>query len=113
MPFGYNSAPAHFQTTIQAILNAPLLSRRPRYTTYVNDAHLAGCTVADVWYDTLKAIRRLTHRGLLINAWKLQLLMWRVSILGYELVRDVFQLGQKSLGKLFGSELPTNDRELL
>ena len=103
MPFGYNSAPAHFQTNMQAILDASLLSWRPHHAMYVNDVHLAGCLVADTWRDTLEAIRHLTRRGLLINAWKLQLLMRWVSILGYELVRDVFQLGQKSLGKLFGS----------
>ena len=68
--------------------------------------------MADTWRNTLEAIRRLTRRGIIINAWKLQLLMQWVSILGYELVQDVFQLGRKSLGKLFGSELPTN-REFL
>ena len=98
---------------MQAILDASLLSWRPRHATYVNNIQLASCSVADTWHDTLEAIRCLTRRGLLINAWKLQLLMGRVSILGYELVRDVFQLGWKSLGKLFGSELPKNDRELL
>ena len=98
---------------MQAILDAPPLSRCPRHATYVNDVHLAGCSVADTWRNTLEAIRCLTRHGLLINAWKLQLLMGRVSVLGYELVQDVFQLGWKSLGKLFGSELPTNDRKLL
>ena len=98
---------------MQAILNAPLLSQCPRHAMYIDDVHFAGWTVADTWHNTLEAIRRLTHRGLLINAWKLQLLMRWVSILGYELVSDIFQLGRKSLGKLFGSELPINDCELL
>ena len=75
---------------MQAILDAPPLSLRPRHATYVDDVHLAGHSVADTWRDTLEAIRRLTRRGLLINAWKLQLLVRRVSILGYELVGDAF-----------------------
>ena len=71
MPFGYNSAPAHFQATMQAILDAPPYSERPRHATYVDDVHLAGTSVEATWRDSLEAIRRLTNRGLLINAWKL------------------------------------------
>ena len=71
---------------MQAIQDAPPLSRHPCHATYINDVQLAGCSVADTWCNTLEAIRRLTRRGLLINAWKLQLLMQRVSILGYELL---------------------------
>ena len=69
--------------------------------------------MADTWTDTLEAIRRLTSRGLLLNAWKLQLLRRRVTVLGLELAADSFQLGRKSLTKLFGGELPSTDRELL
>ena len=79
---------------MQAILDAPPLSWCPRHATYVNDVHLAGCSVADTWRNTLEAIRRLTRRGIINNAWNLQLLMQWVSILGYELVQDVFQLGR-------------------
>ena len=74
MLFGYNSAPAHFQNMMSTVLNAAPAVSRLRHAIYV-DVHLGGDGVLDTWQDTLEAIRRLMQARLLINAWKLWLLI--------------------------------------
>lgn len=39
--------------------------------------------------------------------------MYSLTVLGYQLTANVFQLGRKALGKLLGTELPATDRDLL
>ena len=98
---------------MHSLLNAQPLSERPNHATYVDDVHVGGQGLADTWRDTLEAIRCLTRGGFLLNAWKLQLLMRTLTVLGYVVSRDRFSLGSKALGKLLGGRLPRSDRELL
>ena len=71
MPFSFKMAPAHFQYVMHTLLNAPLLAARPNHATYVEDMHVGGQGLADTWTDALEVIRRLTHGGFLLDAWKL------------------------------------------
>ena len=66
-----------------------------------------------MWHNMLEALRQLTGASLLVNAWRLYLLMRKVTVLGVALQHDSFQLGRKVLGKLFGSSLPSSYCKLL
>ena len=66
-----------------------------------------------MWRNTLEALRCLTRGGLLLGAWKLQLLRQGLTVLGYVVKRDWFAIGSKALGKLLGTDLPRTDRGLL
>ena len=76
MPFGFNMAPAHFQYVMHTLLDAPPLAHRPNHAIYVDNLHVGGTGLVDTWAGTLEAIRRLTHGGFLLNAWKLLLLVY-------------------------------------
>ena len=65
-----------------------------------------------MWEDTLEAMHRLVEAGFPLNAWKLQLLVATLAVLGYVLQDSKYQLGAKALRKMFGATLPTTYREL-
>ena len=71
MPFGNNTAPAHFWYVMNLLLNAAPLGHHPNHGTYVDDVHVAGRGITDTWDGILEAIRRLMRGGFLLNAWKL------------------------------------------
>ena len=56
---------------MHTLLNAPLLRDRPNHATYVDDVHVGGSGLADMWTVMLEAIHCLTRGGFLLNAWKL------------------------------------------
>ena len=43
---------------------------------------LAANDVLPLWEDTLEAMQRLVYRGFPLNAWKLQLLVRTLKVLG-------------------------------
>ena len=55
----------------------------------------------------------MLRTGFPINAWKVQLLQHHINIQGVLLCNSRFQLGNKALGKLFGSALPRSCKELM
>ena len=67
---------------------------------------LSANEVVPLWRDTLEAMHRLVRRGFPLNAWKLQLLVRTLNVLGVLLAGSRYQLGSKALKKLFGSSLP-------
>jgi hypothetical protein len=75
--------------------------RRLQHGTYLDDATVVGSDVYVTWLDTLEAIRCLVAIGLPINIWKCQFLFSEVQVLGYVLCGDKYQLGRKSIAKLF------------
>jgi hypothetical protein len=50
--------------------------------------------------------------GLPINIWKCQFLFDRVVVLGYSVEGDKYQLGKKSIARLFAKRLPRSLLEL-
>ena len=64
------------------------------------------------WQDTNHALCRLTRAGLPVNIWKCELLTWHVNVLGMLYWDNNITLGFKALSKFFGTEIPTNLKEL-
>ena len=61
----------------------------------------------------MEAMRRLVRRGFPLNAWKLQLLVRTLNVLGVLMAGSKYQIGNKAMKKLFGSSLPRNAKELM
>ena len=55
----------------------------------------------------------MLRMGFPINAWKQQFLKRYINYLGMLLCNSQFQLGNKALGKLFGTALPRSCKELM
>ena len=53
---------------MHTLFNTPLLRNHPNHATYVDDVHVGGSGLADMWTGMLEAIRRLTRGGFLLNA---------------------------------------------
>lgn len=104
MTFGFNTAPCCFQNAMHRVLQDPIPGRHvPDTSTFLDDVTVPGRRVLAVWRDTLEAMRRLIEAGFPLNAWKLQLLVATLSVLGYILQSSRYQLGLKALRNLFGS----------
>ena len=111
MTFGFNIAPAHFQAIMMTVMDAE--PNRPTNATYIDDIMVAANQAQECWRDTLETIQCMLRTGFPINAWKLQLLQRHINILGVLMCNSRFQLGNKALGKLFGSALPRSCKELM
>ena len=57
----------------------------PDTATFLDNVTIPGRGVLSVWRDTLEAMRRLIEAGFPLNAWKLQLLVATIAVLGYVL----------------------------
>ena len=86
---------------------------RPTNATYIDDITVVANQVQECWRDTLETIQCMLRTEFPINAWKLQLLQRHINILGVLLCNSRFQLGNKTLGKLFGTAQPRNCKELM
>ena len=111
MTFGFNTAPACFQAIMMTLMDAE--PNRPTNATYIDDITVAINQVPVCWRDTHEAIQCMLMTRFPINAWKLQLIQCHISILGVLLCNSRFQLGKKTLGKLFGLALPRSCKELM
>ena len=96
-----------------AVLERDDINPRPQHSTYLDDVIVGKREgIIATWGDTLHAIGRLTRAGLPINIWKCDLLTWNVNVLGMLYWDNTITLGFKAMSKFFGSELPTNLKEL-
>lgn len=67
-------------------LQEPIPGRHvPDTSTFLDDVTVPGTSVLQLWRDTLEAMRRLISAGFPLNAWKLQLLVATLAVLGYVL----------------------------
>ena len=74
---------------------------------------LAANDVLPLWEDTLEPMQPLVCRGFPLNAWKLQLLVHTLNILGMLMAVSRYQIGNKAMKKLFGSNLPCNAKDFM
>ena len=111
MIFGVNTAPAHFQAIMMTVMDTE--PNYPTNATYIDDITAAANQVSVCWRDTLETIWCMLFMGFPINAWKLRLFQHHITILGVLLCNSRFQLGKKTLGKLFGLALPRSCKELM
>ena len=65
-----------------------------------------------MWADTLKVLRVLTQAGFMVNLCKCQFLKQRVTVLGTLFCDYGYRLGDKSLKKWVGMQLPRSLKEL-
>ena len=109
MAFGFLGAPAHFQSTIVQILG-----EEPGLITQVfyDDLTPHGCSVTEVWRDTLLTIKQLSKYGFMINLAKSHFLQKRFNILGFSFRSSEYQLGTKAIAKLFKSSIPHTLQQL-
>ena len=113
MTFGFNTAPCCFQHAMHRTLQEDIPHRpAPQASVFLDDVTIPGQGVLSVWRDTLEAMRRLIEAGFPLNAWKLQLLVSMLVVLGYVLQDHRYQLGVKAMRKLFRSKIPGSYREL-
>lgn len=64
------------------------------------------------WSDTLKVLRALTDAGLMIGLKKCKFLAPKVTVLGYELMEEGYQLASKFLKKWQEIAVPRSLKEL-
>ena len=110
MAFGFTLAPATFQGIMNIALSRA--RRKLKHGTYMDDCTVGNNTLEATWQDTLEAMICLLRQGLPINIWKCQFLRTMLSLLGVVLSGERFQLGKKSIAKLFATEIPCNLMQL-
>ncbi len=109
MAFGLLGAPMHFQYVIDTLLGrVPGLSA----VGYLDDVTAHGNEWGQVWLDTLRVLRVLTDAGFMVNLRKCKFLRPRVTVLGTTFFDHSFQLGDKTLKKWVGMQLPHSLKEL-
>lgn len=95
MPFGVNSAPAHFQFVMHQVLNKAEFP--PKHSTFVDDVGTGGTTVDEAWENTLRAMIALARAGLPISIRKCKLMQQVIDYLGMVLAEKRYSLGKKSI----------------
>ena len=80
---------------------------------YLDDVVFAANNLLPLWEDTLEAMQCLVHCGFPLNAWKLQLLVRTLNVLGVLMAGSRQQIGNKAMKKLFSTKLPRNAKELM
>ena len=85
----------------------------PKHSMYLHDVVIAANDVLPLWEDTLEAMQCLVCCGFPLNAWKLQLLVRTLNILGMLMAGSQYQNSDKAMKKLLSSDLPRNAKDLM
>ena len=80
---------------------------------YIDDMVIKGKSLQEVWIQTLQVIERLYHAGFKVNLNKTIVFTPSVEIVGYNLKRELYCAGNKTVWKLLTAGLPRNYHEVL
>lgn len=110
MPFGLKNAPAVFQRFVNQVFRDFL--EGGEIIIYMDDILLASRTLEEHKELLRKILRRLAHRGLLLNLKKCKFCCTEIEYLGYAVTADGIRPSERHIAAIRKYATPTNAHEV-